>query len=412
MQFSTHYIETTLVVLGHRNNFEVITGINSIDNGTFAIPRGYWIEETVQKQSPNTGIILVDNMQQALKYVNNKKADYAVCEIPIFTYYKEQGLCNNLKIVGELEGKNQISIGIQKDSKYLLSIIDKTIMNIERDEIYEKALVMPKTNKKEKRLIGTIIFLLLVLSFAIYHLYKSIHALIIEKKRAETVNIEKVRLMTNISHDLRTPITVILGYADAIIDGQVKAKGDIERYIRRIHEKTKYLNSLINDFFLLSKLEDNQLTLNKQDVDINEFVTNVVENMEISFLAKDINIEINIDKNINFSKQIDIYRMNQALENIINNAVKYVQYGGEIIIGTNLYKENKVKIYVKDNGCGIAKEDLPYIFDRYYKAVKKGQKEESTGLGLCIAKEIIEKHEGQIWVESKINEGSIFFILL
>ncbi len=150
MQFSTPFIETTLVVLGHRSNFEVLTGIQAIDNGTVAIPKGYWIVETIKKQNPNIDIILVDNMQQAMKYVNNKKADYAVCEIPIFTYYKEQGLYSNLKIVGELEDKNKIRIGVQKDSQYLLSIIDKIIMNIERDQIYEKALIMPKTNKKKK----------------------------------------------------------------------------------------------------------------------------------------------------------------------------------------------------------------------------------------------------------------------
>lgn len=412
MIFSDPYIETTLVILGHKNNYKVINGINNIENETIAIPRGYWIIETVKNQNPKADIVLVDNMQQALKSVNNKKADYAICEIPIFTYYKEQDLFMNLKIMGEVGEKNCIRLGVKKEYKNLVSIINKTISNINRDEIYEKALVIPKTNNKEKRMFTIIVLLLLALSIVIYHLYKVFHALVIEKKKAEEANLDKARLMTNISHDLRTPVTVILGYADAIIEGEVKSKDDIEKYICRIQFRTRHLNILINDFFLLSKLEDNKLTFTKRVVDINELILNIVENMEINFLAKNIRIQMNLDKNIQSNKLIDIYRMNQAIENIISNAIKYVQNGGEIKIGTRLCKENKVEIYIQDNGCGIEKEDLPYIFDRYYKIVKKGQKEESTGLGLCIAKEIVEKHDGQIWVESESNKGSRFYILL
>lgn len=412
MKFSSSYIDTTLVILSYKSNFEVIPGLDAVNNGTFVIPKGYWIKDIIEKQKPNINIILVDNMEQVLKYVNNKKADYAVCEIPIFTYYKDQGLYSNLRIVGEIDEKNQIRIAVQKDSECLISIIDKVIQQIDDDELYEKALVLPKTNKKEKRLVLTIMILVIVLSVVIYYLYKSISELVIAKKRAETANNEKIRLMTNISHDLRTPITVILGYADAIVDEEVKEKKDIERYIKRIKKKTQYLNTLINDFFLLARLEDNQLTFKKQEVNINDFIENILDNMEIKFLAKDINIKINLDKNINFKKEIDPDRMYQALQNIINNAIKFVEYGGEIIVGTKLGEDNKVKIYVQDDGCGILEKDISHIFERYYKVVHKEQKEESTGLGLCIAKEIIEKHEGQIWVESEPNEGSKFYIVL
>lgn len=410
INFSTPYIETTLVIIGHKKNSRVLNGLANTGTSTFAIPKGYWINDVVFEQNPKTHIVYVDNMSQALHAVNSQKADYTVCEIPIFTFYKEQQLYHNLKIVGELKDKNSIMLGTQKDEKTLLSIMNKTMLHMDHDELYENALVMPQTKRQEKRLIFIIMVLLVILSITSYYLYKSIKALVVSKRKAEIAYHEKTQFMTNISHDLRTPITVILGYSNAILDEEVTCQSDIKKYIQRICLKTQYLNTMIHDLFTLSKLENHQLAFNLQAVKINPFIENIINTLEVECLSKNIDIKLDLDQRINFEKHLDEYKIHQALENIISNSIKHVENNGRIIVGTQLMSKDKVKIWVQDNGCGISEKDIPYVFDRYFKG-KKGD-ESSTGLGLYIAKEIIEKHDGQIWVKSQVNEGSTFYILI
>jgi signal transduction histidine kinase len=233
--------------------------------------------------------------------------------------------------------------------------------------------------------------------------------LVIAKKEAEKANEDKTKLMINISHDLRTPITVIMGYTQAIIDGNVKREEDKEKYISRIYEKTKYLNELVNDFFLLSRFEEGKLTLTQEEVNMNNFVKNIVEDIAFKAQSRNVQLLLRQNKKMEIIKKVDRIKLYRAIENIIINAIKYSEENGIIEIETIL-EGDKVKISIKDNGNGVNKEDIPYIFNRYYKG--KNAKKDSIGLGLYIAKEIINKHNGQIWVESEYNKGSTFYILI
>ncbi|WP_432664016.1 ATP-binding protein [Wukongibacter baidiensis] len=227
------------------------------------------------------------------------------------------------------------------------------------------------------------------------------------------VEYEKSRreLIASISHDLRTPITSIKGYVDGLDEGIASDKEMFQRYISVIKDKTQKLDHLIDDLFQYSKMESGQLDMNIRCINSMEFFEEVFGNLEIEF--KDSPIDVVIQRPIPMVEMnIDYYRINQIIDNLIQNAKRYVDEKGRIVVGVNL-KDNKLEVFVKDNGQGISKKDLPYIFEKFYRGEKSRSREYGgSGLGLSICKYIIEAHNGSIWANSGEGEGTIFYFSL
>jgi signal transduction histidine kinase len=218
-------------------------------------------------------------------------------------------------------------------------------------------------------------------------------------------------LIASISHDLRTPITSIKGYVEGLQDGIVHDKEKYERYLSVIKEKSDKLDKLIDDLFQFSQLELGKMSMEFLEQDSNEMLEAIVNPIEMEF--KDDQIRLFAQKPF-ASKRIiaDKNRIAQVFDNILSNARRYVGKDGEIKI--NAVNEGKfIKIVIKDTGAGISHEDLPYIFDRFYRGEKSRSREfGGTGLGLAICKQIIEDHGGKIWVQSEIGKGTMFYFTL
>lgn len=408
LDFSIPYIEMTQVVVGHNDKYKFVKNFRNVQDESFAVPRGYWFQNDILKQNPKARIIEVENMEEAIRLVSDKEADYTVCEIPVFTYYKENKY-KNIRIVGELDFNNKIHLGINKELSGLIPIVNKVIANINYKRLYESSLIVLQNNSIDEKLIFTMIFMTVGLAVTVYLLFKTYRKLIKAKHEAVNANKDKSNLMANISHDLRTPITVAMGYLEAIIDDEVRKEEEKTEYVKKTYQKLKYLSALIDDFFFLSRIEDSKLKLNKEKTNINKFIRSIAENMELRSKAREIKLVMKL-AHTDVIKEIDRLKFHRALENIIMNAVKHSNDGGKIEIGTTLLEEGKIKIHIRDDGVGIHEDDIPHIFQRYYKG--KNAKEESIGLGLYIAKEIIEKHNGDIWIESELHKGTTFYIIL
>lgn len=234
----------------------------------------------------------------------------------------------------------------------------------------------------------------------------------LKKSYNEIMKLQRQRhnLLLNISHDLRSPLFVIKGYVEAINEGMVKDEKAISQYLKRIQAKTEYLGRLIEDLFLVTRLEANKIHFNMVVFNIIYLLEEVIKDSEKRASKKNINIsfepsisELKIDGDKN--------RIHQVIDNVIGNSIKYTNDNGSINIRV-WEEEGKVVISIQDDGIGIAQEEVVHIFERYYKAVKKDNDEESTGLGLFISKQIIEKHGGRIWAESKLSKGTTVFIEL
>lgn len=218
----------------------------------------------------------------------------------------------------------------------------------------------------------------------------------------------KNELITNVSHDLRTPLTSVMGYLGLVKDGKYENEEQKIEYLNIAYNKADKLKVLIEDLFEYTKLTYSGIKLNKSIVAINEFLEQLVEEMvpmaeenEITMIKEIPSYKVNVN--------VDVDKCLRVFENLITNAIKYSEKPGEIKIKL-IQKESTVLICVENKGESISKEELSKIFDRFYRLEKsRSSSTGGSGLGLAIAKNIVELHEGKIWAESE-NETVSFFV--
>lgn len=217
-------------------------------------------------------------------------------------------------------------------------------------------------------------------------------------------------LITNISHDLRTPLTSIIGYLHLIEEDKYKDEVHLRYYASVVYEKSKKLNIIINDLFELTKLQNKSLPLNKISINLIELISQVISAMQYQLNQCSMKVRTNFssDKLIIFADPDKIVRV---FENLISNAMKYGNDGIYIDIFTKK-EDNKAVIEIVNYGKAIPQSDIPFIFDRFYRVEKsRNTNDGGSGLGLAIARDIIDIHGGSIFVSSD-SDRTIFKILL
>ena len=234
-------------------------------------------------------------------------------------------------------------------------------------------------------------------------LIKSINNL--SAKLEEQENLRK-RLTTDISHELRTPLTSIQTHLEAMIDGIWEP--DTER-LNSVNEEVIRLTNLVNQLQNLAKFDSEKSKLNLAKVNVKNLIMNVVYNNQGKALEKNINIECDLES---IDSYLDKDKISQVIVNLLSNAIRYTNNGGKIFISS--YKENNnLKIQFKDNGIGIPKENIKYIFERFYRVDESRSKNTGgIGVGLTIVKSIIDLHQGTIELRSELNKGSEFIVIL
>lgn len=219
-------------------------------------------------------------------------------------------------------------------------------------------------------------------------------------------------LTSNISHDLKTPIMSIKGYIEGIKDGVADSPEKMDKYINTIYKKATDMEVLIDELFLFSKLDLKKVLFNFQTINIVNYLKYCVEDLSFDLEKKNANISLNNEKEDIFVTA-DLQKLKRVIVNIVENAMKYMDKQNPIIDINLIDNKEYVTIEIKDNGIGIPKENIPFIFDRFYRVDESRNTSISgSGLGLSICKQIIESHEGNMWAESEINVGtSILFTL-
>lgn len=221
-------------------------------------------------------------------------------------------------------------------------------------------------------------------------------------KESEKLQKQRQDFITNISHELRTPVTVIRGSLEALYDGIIKDPEKVKEYHSQMLNESKSLERLVNDLLELSRLQNVDFKINMQTINLIDVLNDTSRSASSIAQAKNIKIEFNKDNMDVFLIDGDYGRLRQMFMIVIDNAVKYSKENSSILISL---KDKSV--IIQDEGVGIAKEDIPYIFDRYYR-VKSTENKSGTGLGLTIAKQIAIRHNISLTVESKQNVGTKF----
>ncbi|MDT0690704.1 ATP-binding protein [Salegentibacter sp. F188] len=219
--------------------------------------------------------------------------------------------------------------------------------------------------------------------------------------------------MGNVSHELKTPLFTVQGYILTLLDGAMKDKAVRKKYLTRASKGVERLIYIVKDLDMISKLEVGDLHLQLEDFNIVELIQNTFDLLEMKAAKKNITLTFDTD----YQKAIYVYgdreRIQQVLTNLVVNSIKYGKKDGTTEITIENLIKNKVIVRVTDNGEGIAKENIPRLFERFYRVDKSGsRKEGGSGLGLAIVKHIIEAHEEKIYVESVFGVGSEFSFTL
>jgi len=217
-------------------------------------------------------------------------------------------------------------------------------------------------------------------------------------------------LISSISHDLKTPVTSIKGYIEGIIDGVAKTPEKMEAYLETARSKTLLIDSMIDDLLLYSKLDLNQLPFNFERTNLVKYFEYCIDDCKLEFEKAGIKLRLINELEAVVFVLIDKERLKRVVQNILDNSKKYMAKNDGCV--TVILRETRTSaiIEIKDNGRGIPEEELPYIFDRFFRADASRKSTDGSGLGLAIAKQIVEGHEGRIWAVSGEGKGTSIII--
>lgn len=231
-----------------------------------------------------------------------------------------------------------------------------------------------------------------------------------EQKRQEQNNRE---LISNISHDLKTPITAIKGYMEGIMDGVADTPEKMDKYIKTVYNKANDMDRLINELTIYSGIDTNRIPYHFHRINVSEYFDDCVEEVGLDLESR--GIELNYSNLLSPDTQIiaDPEQLKRVINNVIGNSVKYMDKEKGIIDIRLLDEVDAIRVEIEDNGKGIAAKDLPRIFERFYRTdASRNSSKGGSGIGLSIVKKIIEDHGGYIWATSKEQEGTCMHFVI
>ena len=403
----------------------------------------------------------LDNINREL---NEKNAYLVVRKGDVITYNKSgldsRVIASELPMYGDMPGENDKGVYIGKDIQALVKQVDFRFP----DDTEGTAFVMiradamvPRMQSMMMNLILIVVLILAVTAFGLctwtYHgvitplaqlkvatknikegnLDFTIEKMGVEeignlcedfeemRKRLKQTNEEKLafdkenrELISNISHDLKTPITAVKGYVEGIMDGVADTPEKQHRYMQTIANKVNDMDKLIDALTIYSKLDTNRVPYSFSRINLKDYFDDCCEEIRVDLEAQDIDLVYqchNVDEVYIYA---DVEQLKRVINNIISNSVKYMKEGRKGRIEINLYDEGDyAHIIMTDNGMGIGTSDLPHIFDRFYRTDEsRNSKQGGSGIGLAIVRKIIEDHKGKIWAESVEGEGTTMHICL
>ncbi len=233
---------------------------------------------------------------------------------------------------------------------------------------------------------------------------------ITKQKKLEAVRKDFV---ANVSHELRTPLSVIKGYVETLVDGHHEIPfDDRDRFLKTIQRHTERLNSLLEELLVLSRLESINPGLQRESIDLQVLLAAIMDDYRGRPATSGHKLRLTVDP-AHGRVLADSLKITQVVENLLDNALKYTPKGSLIHLETRLQGSGEIIVTLRDNGPGIPADDLPHLFERFYR-VDKGRSRDTggTGLGLSIVKHIVQLHGGRVWVESRQGEGTSFFFSL
>ena len=224
---------------------------------------------------------------------------------------------------------------------------------------------------------------------------------------------ENKELISNISHDLKTPITAVKGYVEGIMDGVADTPEKMDRYVRTIYNKTNEMDHLINELTFYSKIDTNRIPYTFSKLNVEDYFSDCAEEVGLELETKGIELVYANYVENDVVVIADGEQIRRVIHNIIGNAIKYMDKKRGIIQIRVKDVVDFIQVEIEDNGKGIGAKDLPYIFDRFYRTdISRNSSKGGSGIGLSIVKKILEDHGGKVWATSREGIGTIMYFVL
>lgn len=224
---------------------------------------------------------------------------------------------------------------------------------------------------------------------------------------------ENKALISNIAHDLKTPITTVKGYAEGLIDGVADTPEKRDKYIRTIYNKAIEMDTLINELTLYAKIDTNRIPYNFAKLNVSEYFNDCIEEIGLDLEARNIGLAYFNYADEDIQIIADPEQLKRVINNIVGNSVKYMGRRQGVINIRIKDVGDFIQVEIEDNGSGIAARDLPYIFDRFYRAdASRNSATGGSGIGLSIVRKIVEDHGGKIWATSKESIGTVMYFVI
>src|SRR4051812_41384892 len=404
-----------ILFLGSKITNRYTKPIERATNVAFELAKGNYRARTYEDQLEETGMlnssinILARNLQNMMKA-------HEVQKDRLGTLIENMGsgliLIDSRGYINLINRTYKELFGV-RNSEYLFKLYYEVIENKEVCKIIEdifmteqkvrKQLVIPiKIERRHFEVYGVPII-------GTNDVWKGI--LLVFHDITEIKKLEQTRkdFVANVSHELRTPITSIKGFSETLLDGAMENKETLEAFLNIILKETDRLQSLINDLLELSKIENEGFSLSIQSFNLVDSLKEVVEILHGKALEKEITLGLEECPEEVFVEG-DIYRLKQVFINIVSNALLYTPNGGRVSIKIE-DSPKKVQVYISDSGMGIEKEEIPRIFERFYRVNKaRDRNSGGTGLGLAIVKHLLEAHKGKVTVDSELGKSTTFCI--
>lgn len=309
-----------------------------------------------------------------------------------------QALCDLMNIPSDVVGRNPMEVIRNHDVQ---DLADAVLAGQENTEIREITILQPD-HERVFRVHATTIKRDSVSEGVIMVFHD-----ITELRRLEQIRRDFV---ANVSHELRTPMTNIKGYSETLLDGALEDPKVAREFVRIINTDADRLTQLIDDLLQLARIESGKMTFEKKLQDVKPLIDHVTRDLAVQ--ARQRNVTLVNDVSATAQAVMESSAMEQVFYNLIDNAIKYNRDGGRVTVSSRS-EGDSVIISVTDTGVGIPEEDLPRIFERFYRVDKShSRKVGGTGLGLSIVKHILQLHGGEISVQSQLNHGTSFQVVL
>lgn len=361
---------------------ELFTKINSLARSLSELS----LQEQIQSEQLST---VVENSESGLVLIDEKGYIHIVNRKFISMFGKKPSDYIGHLYYDVLENEQihhtvQETFLYEKQVKHLFSLEGKN------EEIYIQIVGAPIFNERN------------MLRGAVLVIYD-----ITEFKKVETMRKDFV---ANVSHELKTPITSIKGFAETLLDGAAEEPEVRTQFLNIIFEESKRIEHLIEDLLVLSKLEKDESAINVEHIEVDYMLDDILPVVEQQALQKNIDMKVEMDQNVTL--EADEEKIKQILFNLVTNAISYTPEKGSVSIKIK-EEEHDVCFIVQDTGIGISEQDLPRIFERFYRVDKDRSRETGgTGLGLAIVKHIVEAHQGKIDVDSELGKGTTFKVYI